>query len=183
MPVSRFNNFTASSRKANMRAFGFATADQDLSWIADSHATPGAELTLVGTQDGVNTVFTLAEDQGLPIVVIMNGLTLSTPYDYTQSGLTVTFVNAPDSDDMIKVLSGGIMSGGYFANASRYSPVGVKDSSNVTYTIPVQDYGLIMVLYNGQVLSPGTGYTISGNTITMTTPPAVSDILEAILVP
>lgn len=97
MPVLKFQNFTAASRKRNMIAFRMFRADAiaDLAVIEDA---ADSVVGFSGTQNGTNTSFTLSA----PVAALYrNGLRQATPGDYSVSGSTLTWVLAPQSDDII----------------------------------------------------------------------------------
>jgi hypothetical protein len=63
--------------------------------------------TITGTQDGVNTVFTLgAATAPRFVMIIKNGIVLEPSLDYTVSGLTVTFISPaqPQTNDRLQAL-------------------------------------------------------------------------------
>lgn len=97
MPVLRFQNFLAASRKKNAQRFGLfrsdATADLDV--IDDASAT---SIGFTGTQDGVNDTFTIS---AFPDKVFRNGLLQSTPADYSIVSNTIVWVLPPAADDTI----------------------------------------------------------------------------------
>lgn len=97
MPLLKFRNFTAASRKRNMAQFGMYRSDAlgDLAVIEDAADTA---IGITGTQNGTNTAFTISA----PIASLYrNGLFQATPGDYSVSGSTLTWVSAPASDDII----------------------------------------------------------------------------------
>lgn len=58
--------------------------------------------------------------------------------------------------------------------------VGAKNSVNQTFSIS-RAAAVVLVMWNGQVLDEGVGYTRVGTVITMAVPPAAGDSLEALL--
>ena len=61
--------------------------------------------TPTGAIDGVNTVFTLANNPNpdSSLEVILNGQILTAGGDYTLSGTTITFANAPLEGSILRV--------------------------------------------------------------------------------
>ena len=57
-------------------------------------------------------------------------------------------------------------------------PTGTKDGSNTAFTLPFAPT-LLILIYNGSVLSNGVGYSRSGSSLTMATPPESDSVLEA----
>lgn len=53
-------------------------------------------------------------------------------------------------------------------------PAGAINGSNTIFTLPITP-ALLFLMLNGNVLTPGLGYTISGNTITMASPPQAGE--------
>jgi hypothetical protein len=104
MPVLRFRNFLAASRKPNMLAFGMYqyNANRDLDVIEAYGVVPMA-IGFTGVQNGSNKVFVISAP---PTLVVFNGLIQSTPGDYTIAGTTVTFTMAPQPDDILLFMAG-----------------------------------------------------------------------------
>ena len=111
MPQFFFRNFTAATRKPNAIQFGLyrKEATADVSWI-EGLTAGGGRLTITGTQDGVNTTFTLS---GTPVngadglIFARNGSALSPTTDFTVSGNTVTTVVAPLATDILLAIAIG----------------------------------------------------------------------------
>src|SRR5690242_10438786 len=109
MPLLKFRNYQAASRKRNMIAFGLYRQDAsaDLDVIED---VGSGKLGFTGTQDGQNTVFTLsAVPSDSNLVIVKNGLVLKSGAgnDYTLSGATVTLATPPYADDAIQAIAIG----------------------------------------------------------------------------
>jgi hypothetical protein len=60
-------------------------------------------LTISGTQNGVNAVFTLSSNPTGAVIIVLNGVTLSPGVGYTRAGQIITFAPAyiPQADDTI----------------------------------------------------------------------------------
>ena len=108
MPVLKFRNFLAASRRRNMLGFSMyrAEAAADLEVIEDS-AT--GSIAISGTQNGANTVFTLsaAPLTATDLIVVRNGLVQKFNTDFTLSGATLTFFYPPAADDMLQTFVTG----------------------------------------------------------------------------
>jgi hypothetical protein len=79
------------------------------------------------------------------------------PEDVPSTSITTVFYGAPTREDL----------------------TGTKNGINTTFTLGAIPT-VVMVLWNGQVLDEGVGYTRSGATVTMTSAPASNDTLEAV---
>lgn len=125
--------------------------------------------TPIGVFDDLNTTFTLTTTPILGSVrLFLNGLLLAPGVDYTISGTTITFTAAADS-----TLSGLPFTafyrttdvGGTFVDGE--TPSGAFDDLNTTFTLASSVTSNSLELYlNGQFLSEGDDYTVSGTTIT-----------------
>ena len=73
--------------------------------IKNNFATPAYNETPTGTIDGANAVFTLANTPATnSLQVFLNGaFQTAGGEDYTLSGATITFVNAPLSNSILRV--------------------------------------------------------------------------------
>lgn len=104
MPLLKFRNFLAASRKPNMLPFGMyrAEASADIDVIEDYGTLRiGSGLGITGVQDGVNTVFIMSDQ---PALVFLNGLYQTVGIDYSVNVNIVTFTIAPLADDIISAL-------------------------------------------------------------------------------
>ena len=101
-----FQNFMAASRKPNLKPFGLMAQSQDLTWIISYYAVLQL-VSLAGTQDGTNAVFTLSAAPGNGSIVFVNGIGLYEGVAYTRSGTGITFSAgyAPQSTDVLRVLT------------------------------------------------------------------------------
>jgi hypothetical protein len=65
----------------------------------------------------------------------------------------------------------------------RVDLTGAKNGANASFVIPVTliTGSVVLVMWNGLPLYEGVGYTRSGSTITVTTPPSSGDTLEALV--
>lgn len=125
----------------------------------------------VGTIDGVNTVFTVSN---ATVQLFLNGaLQQAGGGDYTLSGLTITYVNAP--------VVGSIHTSWYFSSVAQgtpkgEAPSGTINSSNKIFTLSqTPSPAAFLQLYLGRQLQiQGVDYTLSSATITYTTAPDIS---------
>lgn len=132
-----------------------------------------------GTINGTNTTFTLTGTPATGSLIFQwNGQVLQPNVGYTLSGSTVTTTIAPPSGSSL--YASYWVSGSSTASPVAEVPTGTINGSNVTFTLAnTPAAGTLLLQYNGQVLQPGVGYTITGATITMTTAPATGDHLYA----
>lgn len=109
MPLLKYQNFTAASRRRNMIAFRMfrAEAGVDINVIED---VGSGLLGITGTQDGANPTFTLS---GTPsstnFLLVRNGL-IQHPgagNDYTLAGNIVTMTPPPATDDILLAIAIG----------------------------------------------------------------------------
>lgn len=103
MASTDFKNFELATRLPNIVDFGLLPTG-DLSWIATNFNFGGSpyEEVPAGTKDGVNTSFTVLNQTYARTLVLKNRLVLNeSDGDYTLVGATLTFAEAPESDDSI----------------------------------------------------------------------------------
>lgn len=103
MASTDFKNFELAHRKANIVNFGLLPTG-DFSWIDTNLGVAGApyEETPIGTKDGSNVTFSLSSSGFLRSAIFRNQLVLTEEQgDYTLVGSTITFDEAPESDDTI----------------------------------------------------------------------------------
>ncbi len=110
-PANQLVNFLAISRKASLIASGFFSPNDNLGFIwtpATGGAGAGTPVTLVGTVDGVNLIFTSPAAVVNGIVVFRNGLYQQPTSSYSVAGSTVTFAgganNTPEPGDLLMAL-------------------------------------------------------------------------------
>lgn len=98
MPVLKYRNFLAASRKRNMIPFGMfrAEATADLAVIEDNSSD--IMLGVVGVQDGSNATFTTSDTVGK---VYVNGALLAPDIDYSATSTGFILVRAPIATDII----------------------------------------------------------------------------------
>ena len=109
MPVLKFRNFLAASRRRNMMGFGMyrAEAGADLEVIEDAAS---GSIAISGTQNGANTIFTLSAAPIPPadLIIAYNGLIQKLGVDYVIAGATLTFTMAPVAEDiLLAFITGG----------------------------------------------------------------------------
>lgn len=124
-----------------------------------------------GTVNGVNVTFGLTVTPQL-LILTDNGQVLTPGTAYTNSGMVVTFANPPPIGDHL--YAQGITSSSLTAFSQ--APSGTINGTNTVFTFTVSP-SLLFFTYNGQLLTPGVGYTLSGNTVTLTTAPQIGDTL------
>lgn len=125
--------------------------------------------TPIGVFDDVNTTFTLTTTPVTGSVrLFLNGLLLAPGVDYTLSGTTITFTAAADSAFSGLPFTAFYRTtdvGGTFVDGE--TPSGAFDDLNTTFTLASSVTSNSLELYlNGQFLSEGDDYTVSGSTIT-----------------
>lgn len=64
---------------------------------------------------------------------------------------------------------------------TRADLTGTKNDVNVTFTIPGGSFIQALIIWNGLMLDEDVGYTLAGNTVTMTTAPGSGDSLEVLV--
>jgi archaellum component FlaF (FlaF/FlaG flagellin family) len=134
-----------------------------------------AAISVSGTQNGSNKVFTLSSaiTAGVGLVFINGQLLIpGSSNDYVISGTTLTIqaaCPAPLSTDVVQVF-GYTDTANVVAGTSEVSVSGTQNSSNKTFTISNAINGVALVFLNGQLLTSGSSndYTISGTTLTFT---------------
>ena len=179
----------------------FGLEQQDLSTVVEyqygiigAAATPSFTCFVfgevpAGAINGSNTVFALAQvPYGGSAALFYNGLKLTAGTDYTVSGSTLTMARAPAGGDVITVnyvtpISTAVAAGGpnYADVVYGEVPGGAVNGSNTAFTLAQAPYHAtaLMLVQNGQTLTRGTDYTITGSTVSMTTAPATGDVLRA----
>jgi hypothetical protein len=127
-----------------------------------------------GTRNGTNVTFTLAHAPAPAASLILerNGVTLQEGPDYWLSGATITLVSAKVAWQATDLVASWYRYGSVTAIgfASGETPGGTIDGVNATFTLahtPSPAAGLQLFL-NGQELTQGTDYTLTGATITFT---------------
>lgn len=104
------------------------------------------------------------------VYVWKNGQLMTPSVDFSVSGTTVTMTTAPLTGDSL-IISFRTSSGStsFFDPAA---PTGAINDINTTFTLAnTPTTGSLYVWYNGQLLTAGVDYTLSGTTITFTTAP------------
>lgn len=127
--------------------------------------------TPLGTIDGVNTIFTLADAPTTnSLVLTLDRQPQILGVDYTISGNTITYLSAPDISlagtphNAIYAISGGIITG----TVNVETPNGAINGTNRTYTTLNTITTVIGMQLNGEAIQPAE-YTVSGNSFTMET--------------
>lgn len=126
-----------------------------------------------GVIDGINTIYTLSTPAVLDTeYVYLNGQLLDYG-DYTFSGGdTITFLLAPKTGWKLVVEFSPVSGGSSYTQ--KQIPIGPINGSNATFTIPfpstLSDENVFL---NGQLLSNGDDYSISGATLTLFDAPKI----------
>lgn len=123
--------------------------------------------TFTGTIDGNNRIFTLpTAPNGSNLEVFYNGTLVSSPDDYTLSGVTVTFSRAPKpaspgfSADVIIAYYGG--------GSQRQLVSGTLDGINNIFTLPSAPSATSLQFFrDGSLQFEGIDYTLVGNQVTL----------------
>lgn len=125
-----------------------------------------------GSINGSNTAFVLtATPITGSVYVWKNGQLMTPSVDFTLSGTTVTFTTAPLTGDSV-VISYRTSSGTTnFSDPA--APTGTVDGINAVFTVShTPTTGSLYVWIDGRLQAGGgSDYTLSGTTITFTTPP------------
>lgn len=144
-------------------------------YVADPFGSGGSLVPFsevpTGTVNGVNVTFGLDVTPQL-LILSDNGLVLTPGLSYTNSGMVVTFVNPPPIGDHLYAQGIASSSLTVFAQV----PSGTINGTNTVFTFTVSP-ALLFLTYNGQLLTPGVGYTLAGNTVTLTVAPQPGDTL------
>ena len=145
-----------------------------------------------GAINGTNTAFTLAAAPygGTALMLVYNGQALKPGADYTLSGASISMARAPSSGDILRAWYIGTSSTIYTNTGPSFTsfhegivPSGSINGTNTAFTLPMAPQpGLHMLVWNGMIQTPGTDYTVSGASITMTRAPASGDTLTATFV-
>lgn len=169
--VARHINFTGSG-VSSVTQNPNGTIDVTISGGSGGGGGTLTSETPVGTVDGVNKTFTVSN---IPVQLFLNqGLQILND-DYTVSGLTITFVNAPIASSTTPLISW------YFSSVAQgtpkgEAPTGTINSVNTTFTLSqTPSPASFLQLYLGRQLQiQGVDYTLSTATITYTTAPDIS---------
>lgn len=127
-----------------------------------------------GTINGTNTVFALSQTPTSGTLrLFLNGERMKLTDDYTFTGTTITFVNAPvEGSNLIADYDIGTVNLGSttISTASFHSetPSGLINGSNTVYTTTWSINVVLTFSINGQIIHPSE-YTTSTNTITFGT--------------
>jgi hypothetical protein len=160
----------------------FNTSYQQLEdWNGLSWSPIGANaITTITNQalptDGTNASFTLNQSSTANAAyVTLNGLAQTPNVDYTITGSILTFTSVPPADNLgqIRFLDGNQSGISIIANQT-ITPDGFSSSYTMIQPSPTN---ALLVTINGVLQRPGT-YLTNGTTITFTTRPLVSDIIQ-----
>jgi hypothetical protein len=141
---------------------------------------------IIGTGNGTNTVFTLPET-GLHETVWAGGSVQVRGVDYTVSGVTLTFTDAPENGMVIIAKTAASTVSNPSGAYSQSSPViiGTGNGTNTVFTLP--ETGLHETVWaGGSVQVAPDDYSVSGTTLTFTDAPENGMVIIAsadVLVP
>lgn len=98
MPAGEFRNYTAASRKSNLKEFGMVHPDKNIDYIAGVSASMNIIPLASGAFNGENNVFVFTSRVDM---VTLRGLTLKEGEDYAISsdGRTITLTYPPSLGD------------------------------------------------------------------------------------
>jgi hypothetical protein len=116
-----------------------------------------------GEVNNVNKVFTVLNT---PKWILVNGQTLYENFGYTLSGLTITLDNTPLTGDVII----SVLVGNY------ETPSGAIDGSNAIFTVKNVPKWITV---QGKTIYNGSGYTLTGLTITLDDIPETGTIIRS----
>jgi hypothetical protein len=173
-------------------AGGIMLAARDVSAYTDIGPASGGSSVLVswdetpaGTVNGFNVTFTLANapSPAASLQLFQDGVLQIQGTDYTLSGNTITFMNAPGAGSPPSALLNAFYR--YGSTIGTYvdaeTPGGAVNGFNVTFTLANAPSPTVSLrLYdNGVFQVQGTDYTLSGATITFANAPTAGDQLVA----
>jgi len=124
-----------------------------------------------GTINGINTSFTLAQspNPAASLILVQDGVTLNPGVGFSISGANITTTFAPIANLLAwyRVSSSGIN----FADSE--VPTGTINGINSSFTLAHSPNpgASLMLIQDGIILSPGTGFTLAGFHVTTTNPP------------
>lgn len=137
---------TLLNNNSATRQYTFPNKDITVAGLEDiSTLTPISEVPS-GTLNGVNTVFTLSQTPfNAEVIVTLNGLKQKKTVDYSISGLTITFVVAPDTDISIEAFYLYTSTSTFVSNVFSYIPVrdsvtGITPLLISRFTLPAGTY-------------------------------------------
>lgn len=147
-------------------------------WVAmGSSGTPPNYGDDTYTISGTNILTLTAAPLAGSEIIIQNGLVLRPTDGYTISGTTLTMVSVVDGDIIQakyqKSGGGGMSPADFFNDQFTYS------GSNIFTLTHSADINSETIIQNGLVLSPATGYTLSGTTLTILTTLTGGDVIQA----
>lgn len=170
-------SFTAALRKPLLIPSGYFSPNQDTGWIWSIPTANGTPVTLTGTVDGVNTVFTSSITITNGIAIFRNGVLQQPGVMYSTSGSnTITFIfpYIPQTGDQLQAFVGSI-AGTPFANATTPITVGASPFVYTCGPSPVTVYisggAVSLVTKNGVSLTNAFPISIPltpGEAITVT---------------
>ena len=198
-----FTSNVANGEEVYVRYYGVALA---VGTVADGSITgaklqdgtigtakiePGAYTSQNFTGDNTTTVFTLNNDPGTAqaLLVMVDNVIQEPTENYTTSGTTLTFTGPPALNSRIyvrylglPVSSSNIPADDSVTNAklnlSYTSNQYTGDGSTTDYTIPAgHNANSLLLILDGSILPP-SDYSVSGTTLTFTSPPLLNQSID-----
>lgn len=159
--------------------------------IGTAKIEPGAYASQTFTGDNTTTVFTLNNDPGTAqaLLVMVDNVIQEPAENYNTSGTTLTFTGPPALDSRIYVRYLGLPSGtanipaddsvtNAKLNLSYTSNQYTGDGSTTDYTIPAgHNANSLLLILDGSILPP-SDYSVSGTTLTFTSPPLLNQSID-----
>ena len=128
------------------------------------------------TANSSTTAFSLdsAVKDAKGLLVVVGGVVQEPEVAYTASGTTLTFSEAPATGNAVYAVYLGkeLTSGAVREKLTYQSGTGNNSTTPLTRSSAPYDASAIMVMLNGVTQRPVTDYTVSGTTLTFTTPVA-----------
>ena len=176
------NKSTYSLSGANIIFTDTATANDtiEVTTVAGSvmNVSPSGYSTRVYQGNGSANTFTVTAGQTANTVMVFNnGICQFPGEDYTISGTTLTYVLAPEVDEVVQIREMPINKLVALTQPSmrRYTANGVQTNFTVTSG---QSANSMFVFENGVCQVPVNDYTVSGTTLTFTTAPTVDKVIQ-----
>ena len=128
------------------------------------------------TANSSTTAFTLntAVKDAKSLLVVVGGVVQEPEVAYTASATTLTFSEAPATNNVVYVIYLGkeLTAGATRDSITYQTGTGNNSTTPLTLSSAPYDASAIMVMLNGVTQRPVTDYTVSGTTLTFTTPVA-----------
>lgn len=135
-----------------------------------------------GTVNGSNVTFTLPQTPtGNSLQLFVGGIQQVLATDYTISGATITFTNAPATGSLIRAFFRYGAGGSGPNYADNETPSGTINGSNTAFTLAnsPSPAGSLQLYLDGVGQIAATDYTLSGASVTFTSAPSTGGLLRA----